>query len=444
MGRLSAAQLAEWEALGSRAIPLLEIDLPSGTVRLGPMLDDRLGTITSLSLGDYEARVKSFGEFQQKVSLDTCTLYNWELTVTLDDSDLWWSQLVAAGYDFHDATVRLRLASDAADPANDWLLLATGRLYAMAGNDDGEYTVSVRPPDTLLDSEIKAVTIQPYDFPDAPPANFGTMANLVYGRCSSRYSESPAGYVSCPYVDTVNYRYLVCFGWATDVIDVYVTGARANPGTYSILYLTIGGRRFTLIEFNASKGAASITADVLGYDTVGDRTGSLITHPLKIAEHAITNFSLDETPTGAWISSSTVPIDTTLLAAAVTFTEGRAAGCDYVGARVIDGPIKGTDLLDQACVGVHISPFWTAAGKVGFLVNSPHTTTLYVTAPLFSHGDGITSFAPEYSSREAIRNLDVVYALDGPESETLELQDPSGPVAGKQSLNLYCGPGERR
>jgi len=140
---------------------------------------------------------------------------------------------------------------------------------------------------------------------------------VLYGIHDSTGMQQGPGLVPTIYVDTVQFRYLVCAGKAKSIDYVYVDGVQTGSG-WSTSYVTVHGRIYTLIDFTTDQGTAEITCDANGYEAVGDGSGAVITNPATQWAHRLSNFVLGDYMTGSWLSTNALIDSTTLSAAGPT------------------------------------------------------------------------------------------------------------------------------
>jgi hypothetical protein len=160
----------------------------------------------------------------------------------------------------------------------------------------------------------------------APPAtnSTGTTTDTGTGKVAPKY-------VGKETVGGVEKHVWVLAGHAcSSVPSWYVNGARQAtstaeaggvweiPGVNSIpLYEDRNGHRYCLIRGLAGEpdpddcasGEKTLTCNVLGIETVGDGTGTVITSLLQIYLHFLRNWGFGDYQTGAWLDSPTFPAD---------------------------------------------------------------------------------------------------------------------------------------
>jgi hypothetical protein len=426
VARFSSAQYAELAVPGAKYHVLIEIDLPDDTTaRLAPTTLGRGGT------GTYYERIESLSSFARRIDFRRCALQSPTVTCKVRNADLWWSIKEATfGPALYNSAVRILCASPGTS-SSDWLTHYTGRLVGWDSLDTA--TLKFRPPDAKLRAKIQLKRVGD-NFPDAPEANLQTEVPLCYGRISDRGAATMEGMVTGIQVDSAGDNFLLCYGWLTNVLDVFVNGTRLTSG-WTATYGFAGGHRYTWIEFAVARPGAAITANVEGYESVGDRSGTFIAHTLDQVRHVMTNWVFAESAGGLWVDDSSLPIDGASCDAAIASLAGRAGGGDYAGTQYITTGQRGQDLLDRACLSVLVPSAWTSAGQVGFVYDDLHTAD-YPTSLVLKHydlrenvqpivdGADVTSFvragwAPEATAQGSAECQNLIYS--GGASEEIDL-----------------------
>jgi hypothetical protein len=210
-------------------------------------------------------------------------------------------------------------------------------------------------------------------WPNAKAEVFDKVAPVLYGQHDASGMQTGPGLIPCPYVDTIEFRYLVCAGKAKAVDRVYVDGLETGSG-WATEYITKNGRIYTCVNFTTDQGDAEVTVDAQGYEAVGDGSGALITNPATQWAHWLTNFVLGDYMTGAWLSTNALIDSTTLTAAEAYLTSLSARGSAYSDERQ-----TGHDVVARFCNSWRMRSWWTLEGKVAIgyenIFAQPYTGT---------------------------------------------------------------------
>jgi hypothetical protein len=219
---------------------------------------------------------------------------------------------------------------------------------------------------------------------------------------------------------------------------VYLAGVLKTLTThYTVEHETINGRLYTLVTFVSDPGEDPVTADVTGYESVGNGSGSTLTGTDALA-HLLTNFIYGDYQGGNW-ASTTTNINSTLFTAVQTILSG--LGAQKVSMRFGgDSQLLGMDAINQWCKTLRVDAFWTGLGKLGLCFNNPHDTTLWHDAPqLVLYPDELAPMRLEWDrSRLATRfMLSFLFSpAAGQFVQTLEVRDASATEDVQASLEL--------
>jgi len=347
-----------------------EIALPGGTRRYSdvPYIQPGVGLFAP------KVRAGSWGMISKSISDTRFNLESRETSFELIDTDRSFSRLLEGqlGPSVRRSAATFKLMSPRVAYA-DARTLFTGVLDTWEQNGLN-WILRFRQNDLPLFRETPKLLITPNDFPNADPEVFGQAVPEIWGIHSS-VGLGNAGMVPCPLVDSLEYRYLVQRGWAHAVPRVYADDTLVSSGYVILRDNFINGRMYTLIDFASDQGDAVITADVHGYETVGDGSGTLIENPATVLKHWLVNFVWNDVPSGIWLSDSAAPIDTTWFAAAEAYFNAlsvkaaiRIASEEEAGRR-----------LDSFCESFQIPAFWTDLGKLAIRPRPIHETSIYKT-----------------------------------------------------------------
>lgn len=354
----SAAMTTELARQGREVLPVVEVVLPSGTLRVAGV------AWSSDARGHYEPWLADPGTIPRNaVSIGSLEKPQWAFTVIDPDHTF---EDALAGYGriaVRRSAVTCWLAGRTLAFA-DWATLFTGILVDWEQADAHRWTLKCERNDSPLRRDtIGTVTRQ--DWPQAHTDAIGKVVPRIYGKHSSA-SVTLKGLVPTLYVDTVGFRYLVCARRVKAIDAVYKGGVAVTSG-WATVVVTINGRDYTLVDFTTDQVAGVITVDVRGYETVGDGGGTLIENPATMLQHYLANWVYGEHKTGNWLASATAPMDAALLATAQTFFTNR----DYAAARYLDSVTHALEALSQWAHDYRARTFWTRAGEIGIKVDDP-------------------------------------------------------------------------
>jgi len=420
MGRLSTALRTELEKQAPEVAFLIAVTIAGTTYRWGALGEP--GRIHA-GTGLYEPRVMSWGgEFARGVSIRQNTLEFSSLDILLNDTD----QVLARIFEganrnaVRGSTVVLYLASRNVG-AGDWLTLYAGRVETVGQPSPLVWAVQVAPRDLPLHREsIPKATIGRPSWPNATLDVLDADVPLIYGKHSS-VGGTNTGAIPTKLVDQAGFRYLVCAGWAKALTIAYKDGVDVAASAYSITHPVVNGRLYTLIDFTATQGESIITCDVEGLESVGDGSGTLISDPAAIAQHLIVNFIYGDWRTGAWLSPSTAPIDTTTFG--TTFFSARPNPIQaslYVATRR-----RGLDVLNDFLVSFEAKAYWTFDGKVALLVED-FSNSSYVTGSFVLREDEVTGWTLARPVGTLVDRVEAEYglaAVDGSYRQKLVVAD---------------------
>ncbi len=134
------------------------------------------------------------------------------------------------------------------------------------------------------------------EFPNLPAERKWDFKPIHYGILTSVGSTN-TGRVPCPYVDTVNFIYLVAQHACKEVTNIYRYGVLLNPAAYTLSEVVIGGQTHTIITFPADQedpsksSETTITADVQGITADGTSAGALLVTPMDCLEHYLGTYA---------------------------------------------------------------------------------------------------------------------------------------------------------
>ena len=411
-------------------IPVVEMTMPGGTRKYAAE------GFNSDSGGLYEPRVIEWETIVQQISDRSGNMGGIETGFTLADTDRSIARLIEGPYGdlVKKSPVVIKLAHPDY-PASSWPVRFTGVVGSWGWPEPMKAHFTVRVDDLQLQRQVPkaAWLITQADFKNCPTDNVGAMAPLIYGH-HSQETWSGDGAVTCIYVDNVGFRYLVCAARALLVPRVYVDGTIVTSG-YTVTYPVIAGRQYTLIDFTADKGESTITADVDGYEDVGDGTGELITAPTDLIAHFLSNWVFGDYRSGAWLATSS-RIDTTKLASLASFLALRAtAGAYHLGEQV-----EAANVLKNWLESFYLRGWWTLEGKLAFGVLDPTTPAPYSTTDPVLHDDA--EWSMDYEEESVVSSITVSYVHSEAQQkyfQKIEVQDPTATESAEETLDQTWG-----
>jgi len=430
MGLLSAAMLAELQSFRPEVYPLLEIDFPSETVLLGPLVG-----ISSSVNGYYEPRVKSFGSFRRSAMDQRCGLESSDMGVTIVDADGWFSRRLGRGEPIQNSACRVILSSPNV-ASTDWFTVFAGRLYSWENSGEREYTLTLNPRDLQLNEEVPRLLLNQSDWPRMDAGSVGMVAPILYGNWDSS-GGSGLGAISCPYVDTTGFVYVVCFGYAVDVPRVWSGGTLMATSSYSIVRTPVNGRIWTRIDFTSTQGTNAVRCDATGYETVGDGTGAFISDPTDQLKHFLVNFVFNDTD-GMWLADTAAPIDTTSFSSVKNYLAGRAGGVNYQGAlKISSGRVRANEIIQDWCGSVQAQVYWKPNGDLAIAVDR-HSRSTYVSSPQLRYPESYST-QPKWTYKAKDSTSRIVATVGntdtGAQSEVI-VADPLVPVVFTDSITM--------
>lgn len=363
----------------------LEVDVTSGDI--GRYSSE---TVNSKTEGLFEGKVLSWGKISNSVLNKQNGIESSKTSVTIADHDLSWSRLVASTNPIalRGSAVTIRLAAPAPVPKAAWSTRFTGILKSWNEIKPNIWKLNLAPDDDVMDSTIPKIKITEFDFENADPKIYDNYAPLIYGTHDSE-NITDDGMVQCYRVDTVNNIYLISLGVCKTILRVYaqknneapipvVEGVGADQWQrVSNLDSLINGRQWTLIQFPAGFSTLdpqedAITADVEGYEDVGDGTGLLLTNGSDQLKHLLVNYGFGDHSSGLWLADSTAPVDVDKFSETRDFLNSLGqSNSRYIGGKGSATKVK--DETNRFTKNVELKSFWTGEGKIAIKVND-HTT----------------------------------------------------------------------
>lgn len=341
---------------------LLEVDFPSGTRRYSLASDG----VFSHSGQTYKDLMLRAGQITYALGDESKSLQHPQMSPEIADPDEDLLNILGRGERWEQSAARVYVAPPAASGKAQWTTWYTGVLDNMLPSDRGSFTLSLTMRLRELKSPWPLNQINPYDFGAADKSAYGTQSPLVVGKHDD-YGDQTTG--ACPvlYVDKgASKLYYVVSAGRVNVVRVYSASQLKALGThYTIVYLTIGGRLYTLIHFLADQSSNQITCDVEGPESVGDGTGTMIHEATDILLFVLVNFVFNEYQGGNWISGlGGAPINLASFAAVKAALSGRAGGAAFAAARYFAGQTTGEQFCNEWASSMGVDIAWNCAGEL--------------------------------------------------------------------------------
>lgn len=385
----------------------------------------------------YDAKVKRYSDVTYGPSDRSGSMRAVEMSVDVIDTDRTIARYKEGAYGRRIlGSAAITDLSQKTLAAASWRRLHTGIVVRVDFPEPLLARIVMRVDDLALEHSVPKGTwrITSDDWPYADASTWGKFASLVYGLNDSS-GWTNRGFIPCLYVDKTGFRYLVCAGRALSVPAVYVAGVKASTSAYSITFPIVRGRQYTIVDFTSDQGTAAITANVQGYESVGDGTGTLLSLPTDQIAHYLTNFVFGDYMRGAWLSTS-ARIDSASLAALATFVSDRG----YKGARRIDTPGKAGDQLTSWLTSLELVAWWTHEGTIAFGVEDFTDTNIYQSSPVALQPAGFAT--EDDDDRQVVGSVIARHVFDASSSDfvqNLQVQEPSSTTETVAELNMEWG-----
>lgn len=353
---------------------LLDLQLPGGTRRYskGPL---------KTPFGQYHGKIISMGSFYRGCSTSDGRLSYPRLgNIIVEDMD----HELAAAFELNDpagSPVTVWIAADGLHQ-DFWFRFVDNFVLDDCQQDDlFRWILSFSYNDLPLRSLIPRTPILRPDFPKvADPVTYNYHVQIAYGVHDSS-GVGDKGMVPTYYVDTDLGRFGAWLGWV-EVPRVFLNEVLQTSG-YSIVHPIIGGRQYTLIQFDTPPDPTTnpqVTADIIGYKDGPAGTGDLLTGASAL-QHWLVNFvyPTEDWKQGEWFSSSTAPVHEAYFSGMQGFLVEQswdAVSRQYGGNKRIvaaDGVREWCDSFGD--VGV-IGAFVTNDGKIALRPNNWKTLVL--------------------------------------------------------------------
>ena len=350
------------EIAGGRgdAIFGLSVAFPGGnTVRVSS------SSFTSATGGHYTGKVLSWGRIPTVALSDRGgTMPTFETRVQIDDTDRTIARIrdgVYADTVRGSAAVIYLMTPSAA--SSSWNTFFTGVVAKVSFPQPFVAELTLRSADDRFQrpSPGDGWTLTRVAWPNAKAEVFDQVAPIVYGTHDASNVQTGPGFVPTLYVDTVKFRYLVSAARCKTLTRVYVDGNQVAAATYGSAfdYVTVNGRLYSCITFTSDQGDVEVTCDVVGYESVGDGSGTVISNPATQWAHWMSQFVFQDYAAGSWYSTITTIDSTTLAAAETYFTNIGATETHYSAERQ-----TGADITAAYCKRWNMRSTWTPTGKI--------------------------------------------------------------------------------
>lgn len=330
---------------------------------------------TSVSGGHFQGVIKSLSAITRAASGRDGRLPAVQFTARMYDHDRSLARFLSGVYakQIRGSAVTLRLMTPTVAWA-DCTTFFSGQVVRWSVPEPFVVELVCRTDDERINRPSFQPTIDRNTWSNAAPEVYNKVAPVLYGTqdVSTQRATGP-GMLPLLLVDQGAYRYLLCVGRAKTVTRVYVGELQISSSLYTTEYLTLKGRIYTLVKFDDAADATAagvadsdgvalpnveVTCDADGYETVGDGSGSVITRPVSILSHFLSNFVLGEYMTGAWLATNALIDVTAELADNVAIDAG---GSFYSSER-----ITGADAIAAYCTSFERRCFWSKNFQVGF------------------------------------------------------------------------------
>jgi hypothetical protein len=420
---LSAAMRTELQKVNPKVVAGFEIDLPGGTKRYS------MSGQASASRGHFEGKILSFGPITRRIADRRNNLENFQSAIEIDDKDFELSILLAGpnGNNVRGSAARIVLMSTNVDNSAAFTYFE-GRILSPKATSSLSYIVPFVPNNTPLEKYFPKHSINQFDWPNADSDALGRYVPLVYGQHDST-GVTNEGMVKAFKVDSVNFKYLLSLGYLKSVDRVYSAKTlKTVTSDYTIENPIVNGKQFTIINFVADQTDNAITADVKGYETLGDGTGTLIDDPVDQLKHLLVNFVWGDYSAGTWLPDVSAPIDT------VRFTETKTflAALNFEASRnIFDTQRKGIQVLNEWLDNHRVKGFWAKPGKLAIRPDDPFTEDIYIDDPWVRwnyHQQGQDMPPLDVDDLNVLDRVDISFLYDsanGKFNRTLVVEDPS-------------------
>ena len=408
-------------------VPGITVAFPGETLR---MASAPYSSVTGLH---YKPKVLSFGAISYRRSDRGGRTSTVETQVTIDDTDRTIARLYAGVYagtlEGSAATIQLMTPTIA---SSSWLTVLAGVVTRISFPTQFVAELTVRANDAQL-TRKRGWAITRQNWPNAAADAYGKIAPTFYGTHNSATFQTHPGMIPTIYIDVLAFRYLVCGGKAKSITRVFVDGVQTPTG-WAVEYITRAGRIYTCVTFTTDQGDAVITVDGVGYEDVGDGSGTAISDPLTIWAHWISNFVLGDYLSGAWFANNAL-LDSTSL----TATSAIIATIGDIGAPYSAVPFTGEDITAKLCTTYKLRTWWTPAGLLAIGKDDPHVADVYGGTHWKYYREEVAPFAfrdEEFNRKSRILARSAFSASQGSYLQSLEVVNAAATTELSDSIDM--------
>lgn len=405
----------------------------------------------------YKPRVVGYRYPRYVVSDSGGSLASVEMSIEIDDSS---RELVAItegefARQVRGGAVTVREADETLSPIS-YFPIFTGIISSIEW-EGTKAIVNCRVDDDLLQHKCP----KPYtrivvdSFPKADPANWNSIAQIVYGEHDSAgYTDE--GFVPLISVDREAYLYIVSLGRCLDVTAVFLDGTRLTETThYTWQYTARRGTWYTTVSvlaagYEAVYGAAwsggsaaeklalsngaRLSADVLGLctDSLGASAAfpDLIVDPADQIVHYLSNFCFGSWRRGPWLSTSS-----RITSHIGNFFLDRG----YRGAHVIRTAETGTTQITSWLRSLEAVAWWGPDGDLHLGIDDFASGDVYPSGPI-SYQENLRLPHPEDRQRISKTTFSFVKnEAGGSYHASVNVQDPDAINDAADTINQEWG-----
>lgn len=430
----------------ARPIPFAVVTWPSSSGRYS----DRPFGLSGL--GPFEPRVLELPPFTFAMGLRPGGVNFPETSVLLQDVDGTIRDIVEGGREVAGSRCTVGWGAPGVAFA-DWHVALDG-LIGKPEYEGDAVRVPIKANSAPMRGTMPKAQILKPEAPLALDSSFGTYYPLLYGEHDA-LALTGRGMVPCPnwmHSGAGACRYALCLGWAKSVTRVYLNGTVQTLTTdYTVEHRVVGGKLITSIEFVAETDESDVvTADAVGYESVGDGSGEVILNPADQLLHKLVNFGFGDWRLPPWNDPADYAVDLAYFAAAAA----HASVLGMEGGTRLGGTAEAEQILDVVQRWESSNqPFrcgWTEAGKFavapishvfgGYASTGPAVPSsrdaLFVRGRIHEVGD---TFRPK-AEQTVFRRVDAAYlygAQDQKFFQNLSCQDVSQAQEVVEAFQLF-------
>ena len=379
----------------------------------------------SVAGGQYEQKIRTFGKVPRSVFEQDNTLNTVEVVVVLNDQDRDFAREVASyrgSIRGSRALIRL-LSPNVSD--GDAFTGFDGVLDAYEQIEPMVWALRLRPDDGPLQlGKVPKTPLTQTDWAAIHADAVGQYLGPLYGIHDSN-GTGESGSVPALYVDTVNFRYAWMLGAGT-VTNAYSAGTLVATSDYTASTVTINGKLWSIVTFDADQGDNAITLDVEGLTDNHAGGGTLITNPVEQLRHFLVNFVWNDWRSGAYYAESTAPLATQYFNQTADFLNalGHEGSKRYAGTE----QIKALDALNEWLDSHEIKAFWTNNGKLAIRPIDHRSVRVYFATQWLRGDETALSFKHTFDPSNIVRHVSAQYIYNEAQAkymQTLEVADLS-------------------